>query len=348
MANKYWVGGSGTWTDTGTGHWADTSGGLPIASAPAAGDNVFFNSASSAVSYAVTQDATVTNIYQFANVTFDAPGSGTLSYTCNNYLFISGNVTIAASGVSLTDMLLYFGGTSTLTTNGVAVKEVYLDSGTSLTLGGALTSTSVVTIFSGTFNTANNNVTTGQFNSPNSGGAAATLTLGSSTITVTGSTVNMAHPSLTVTASTATISMTSASSKTFTGGGRSWYKLDNGGAGTLSVAGSNTFNTISNTVQPCTFSFTSGTTQTVTNFDVSGTSGNLVTIQSSTSGSAATLSKASGTVSRDYLSIQDSTATGGATWYAGANSTNVSGNTGWVFTSAPSTSTGFLGFLLRT
>jgi len=36
----------------------------------------------------------------------------------------------------------------------------------------------------------------------------------------------------------------------------------------------------------------------------------------------------------DYMSIKDSTATGGAAWYAGANSTNVSGNTGWIF-SAP-------------
>ncbi len=51
--------------------------------------------------------------------------------------------------------------------------------------------------------------------------------------------------------------------------------------------------------------------------------------------SAATVSKASGIVSCDYLTIQNSTATGGATWYAGANSTNVSGNTGWIFSGAP-------------
>jgi hypothetical protein len=35
--------------------------------------------------------------------------------------------------------------------------------------------------------------------------------------------------------------------------------------------------------------------------------------------------------------LKDNTATGGATFYAGANSTNVSGNTGWTFT-APSAS----------
>jgi hypothetical protein len=47
------------------------------------------------------------------------------------------------------------------------------------------------------------------------------------------------------------------------------------------------------------------------------------------------LSKASGTVSASYLSIQDSDATGGAAWYAGTTSTNVSNNLGWIFTAPP-------------
>jgi hypothetical protein len=56
-----------------------------------------------------------------------------------------------------------------------------------------------------------------------------------------------------------------------------------------------------------------------------------VSLISSTPGSQATLSKATGVVSCDYLSIQDSNATGGAKWYAGANSLDVSNNTGWIF-----------------
>jgi hypothetical protein len=74
---------------------------------------------------------------------------------------------------------------------------------------------------------------------------------------------------------------------------------------------------------------------------------NLNTLQSTTSGTQFTLSKASGTVSRDYLSIKDSNATGGATWDAGANSTNVSNNTGWIFTAPPvpsATNSNFLQF----
>jgi hypothetical protein len=74
---------------------------------------------------------------------------------------------------------------------------------------------------------------------------------------------------------------------------------------------------------------------TVTEFTASGEAGRVLTLQSSSNGTARTLKKTSGTVSVDYMSIRDSTATGGAGWYAGANSTSVSNNTGWVFTAPP-------------
>ena len=132
-----------------------------------------------------------------------------------------------------------------------------------------------------------------------------------------------------------TINMTNAAAKTFAGGGATYPVLNNGGAGALTISGSNTFETISNSVQPTTFTFTINTTQTVNNFNVAGIAGSLVTINSSTAATAATLSKASGTVYGSYLSIRDSTATGGATWYAGPTSTNTSNNTGWIFARLP-------------
>jgi len=132
-----------------------------------------------------------------------------------------------------------------------------------------------------------------------------------------------------------TINMTNAAAKTFAGGGGTYPVLNNGGAGALTISGSNTFDNITNSVQPTTFTFTSLTTQTVNNFDVRGIAGSLVTINASTAASAATLTKASGIVYGSYLSIQDSTATGGATWYAGPTSTSVSNNTGWIFTQLP-------------
>jgi hypothetical protein len=129
--------------------------------------------------------------------------------------------------------------------------------------------------------------------------------------------------------------MTAATAKTFVGGGSTFNcTLNQGGAGDLTITGSNTFSNITNTVQPASILFTAATTSTFTNFNLSGTSGNLITIGSVTAASH-TLSKASGTVSADFLSISRSTATGGASWYAGANSTDGGNNLGWIFTAPP-------------
>jgi hypothetical protein len=40
-------------------------------------------------------------------------------------------------------------------------------------------------------------------------------------------------------------------------------------------------------------------------------------------------------VASDYLAIQDSAATGGATFYAGAGSENINDNSGWIFGQNP-------------
>lgn len=149
---------------------------------------------------------------------------------------------------------------------------------------------------------------------------------------------------LTTVAGTGTgyVRFTGASAKAFYGANATYNcVVSNDGSGQLQISGSNTFSQLTNGVSPASFRFTSATTQTITNWNVSGTAGNLVTITSSTAGSAATLSKSSGTVSSDYLSLKDSTATGGASWYAGANSTNVSGNTGWIFTASPTVKRSF-------
>lgn len=134
---------------------------------------------------------------------------------------------------------------------------------------------------------------------------------------------------------TGTISMTSASAKTFVGGGFTYNcTLNQGGAGTLTITGANTFNDIANTEPTANqITFPASTTTTVNNFTLSGSAGNLVSIRSSTGGTRFTLSKSSGTVNVSYVDIQDSNATGGATWRALATNGNVdSGNNlGWLF-----------------
>ncbi len=59
-----------------------------------------------------------------------------------------------------------------------------------------------------------------------------------------------------------------------------------------------------------------------------------VSLVSSSAGTAATLSSTN-QQSVNYLSIQDSTVNASPKWYAGATSTDVSGNTNWIFTNAP-------------
>jgi hypothetical protein len=143
---------------------------------------------------------------------------------------------------------------------------------------------------------------------------------------------------------TGTISMTAATAKTFVGGGSTFNcTLNQGGAGALTITGSNTFGNITNTYKSTgatSILFTAATTSTFTDWNASGETTRLLTIGSVTAASH-TLSKASGTVSSDFLSISRSTATGGAGWYAGANSTDGGNNSGWIFTAPPApTATG--------
>lgn len=76
-----------------------------------------------------------------------------------------------------------------------------------------------------------------------------------------------------------------------------------------------------------------GVTSTVGSFVTTGTT--LKFLQSTTSGVQATISDASGTNTVTYLSIQDSNATGGATFTAtSATNVNAGNNTGWTFSTA--------------
>lgn len=131
------------------------------------------------------------------------------------------------------------------------------------------------------------------------------------------------------------ISMTGATAKTFVGGGSSYAAaLDQAGAGALTITGANTFSSMRASISQSStalIQFTAGTTTTFTDgFEVDGTTANPITISSATAATH-TLSLARGTVVANYLNLFNSTATGGAAWYAGGNSTNGGNNSGWLF-----------------
>jgi len=194
----------------------------------------------------------------------------------------------------------------------------------SLLLSGALTLTQG-TLTMGTFN-----VTSGSFAST---GTATRAMLGSTTNTYTitgaGATAFSNASGTGLTMDRFTISMTSASAKTFAGGGGSFPTLNQGGAGALTITGTNSFYNITNTTQPASVTFTAATTTTFKYFSLSGNAGNLVTITSASTANH-TLSMSSGVANTQYMSISRSQATGGAGWIA-ATSTNGGTNSGWVF-----------------
>ena len=277
---------------------------------------------------------TITGGSYFKNVIFTGSTSSVGATTLN----MAGNLTLASGG-TYTSINPTFLSSATITSAGKQLGSTIVNgSGITVTLADAMTlsSTDVLTLTQGTFTAANFNVTAARFSSSNSN--TRTLNMGSGTWTLTATSTiawNTATTTgLTINPSTSTVSMTSASAKTFAGGGLTYYNLNQGGAGTLTISGSNTFNDITDTVQPSTVTFTAGTTQTVSNFSLAGTAGNLVTINSATPGSQFTLSKASGTVNAQYLAIQDSNATGGAIWNSLLTSGNVDNgnNAGWIFT----------------
>lgn len=94
MAARFWVAGTGTWNGTNTANWAATSGGAPGASVPGTGDDVTFDTLSSATSYTVTL-ATVTATG--LTITFGDPLTGTLTVAGTTALYFYGSLAIGAN-----------------------------------------------------------------------------------------------------------------------------------------------------------------------------------------------------------------------------------------------------------
>lgn len=296
-------------------------------------------------------DAVAPNGLSSKNIDFTGY-TGAMTITTNN-MVCTGNITFGTGMTTvLTGNSLQLTGTGiqNLTSNGVTLNfgfNVNGVGGTVLLVDAlVMNSTKTLTLSQGTFNANNNNLSVGAFSASNS--SARTITMGSGTWTLTGTgtiwtTATTSGLTLNANASTIQINNASASSKTFSSGTATFnnLQLTGTGSGTFIIGtqtNTNTFNNFTVDTPPHTVQIFAGKTLVVTNpvgLVWSGTSGNLNTFQSTTGGVAWTISMSGGIVSEDFISLQDSAATGGAIFYAGANSTNVSGNTGWIFTVPP-------------
>lgn len=291
-------------------------------------------------------------------LTFTGGFSGTWS---NVAMTIHGNLTISASttvGAGANKVTLAGSGTATLTTNNRTLDFPVRKTGTgtrqlasNVTMGATRTfefdqgtldiNTRTLTV------PANMSCIIGASNSASLSFSAAGKIVLSGSGNVWEVFRNAGATFTTTGANLGIIDLTSSSAKNFIGGSGSYPTINQGGAGALTILDEGTYYDITNSVQPATVIFESTKTNTFTNdFNLSGTSGNLITIQSTISGSQSTLSKTSGTVSVSHCSIKDSNATGGATWEAYTSNGNVDAgnNTGWIFSS--STYPGYIGMMI--
>jgi hypothetical protein len=250
MADRYWVGGAGTWDATTTTNWSATSGGAGGSSAPTSVDNVFFNSLSNATAYAVTigtnavaQDITIAGPL-VGNVTITMGATAVINCFSNWNNAASGVVFTTTSGAAINFSAPTTG--KIFITNNVAITNtniVFTTTSGGWTLGTAITCNGVF-VNAGTFNTGNFAMTINSIQ--RSGSAVASVSLGSSAIACSGTTpVNLLATNLTLSAGTSTITCTTVS-PTFTGGAQTFYNVtfSSTATGTTTINGANTFNVL--------------------------------------------------------------------------------------------------------
>jgi hypothetical protein len=316
-ANKYWnLAAGGNWG--GAIGWATSSGGTPaINNFPLAQDTCFFEATGLNSGATITINAG----YNIGTIDMSARTTNTMTLaTGSTAPAIYGNW-VNGTGTTLTGTgtLTFAGrGSQTITSAGKTFTQAFtIDTpGGSVTLQDAFSvnPNAISFLESGTFNANGFNVTfsgnNGCFQSTST--KTRTIAIGSGTWALAGAAsnpwANTNSTNLTVTG-TGTISLTSASAKTFAGGGVSYsgITLNQGGAGTLTISGNNTFANITNTYKATgatTINFGT-TTQTVGNFTAAGEAGRLLTLTGSSASSPCTLVHTStGTAANvDYLVI---------------------------------------------
>jgi hypothetical protein len=343
-ANKYWnLAAGGNWG--GAIGWATSSGGTPnINDFPLAQDTCYFEATG------LNSGATITinQGYNIGTIDMSARTTNTMTLACSLVPSLYGNW-LNGTGTTLSGVgtILFVGrGNQTITSAGVAYAFVCSVNsiGGSVTLQDAFVGVRGIAVNRGIFDANGYSVTVSTATIETSVATTRTIAVGSGTWTLGSSgTVWNATTStnLTVTG-TGTISLTSASAKTFAGGSASYsgITLNQGGAGTLTISGNNTFANITNTYKAtgATAINFGTTTQRVGSFTAAGEAGRVLTLTGTSASSPATLVLTSGAVTTpDYLTITGIRAYDlTTTWYAGANSTN-NGSLGWLFEAAGGT-----------
>lgn len=344
MANRYWIGANATWDSTTTTYWSATSGGAGGASVPTAADDVYINQ--------INQICVIAEGYtaQARSLSLSAGGASLM----NGSLTLAGSLTLGASVNWFVTGTLTFTGTGSISNAGASNRF----SNTSIAVSSGSTSLpssfqcKAVTVSGGTLTTYGLNCTTltltgGTLNLgtagataeslATSGTTARTLTLGSGSLTLTGATaVNFAAiTGLTMTANTATISINgSGASQVIDFGGATIHNLSlaNASATSFRFSGNVTANRVASARSGSyTVNIDAAKTITTTEWEVTGTVGNIVSLRCTTPDSQGNITKVGGgTSSTAYMSVKDIHAEPALT-FVSTQSTDDGNNTNWFF-----------------
>jgi hypothetical protein len=344
----FWVGGTGNWSDP--NHWALSSGGTVPNCPPNFQDDVFFDQNSFS---AAGQTLTVNTDASCRDMTWTNVNNPTLAGPSSNTTRIYGSLRFAATMTLSYNGELYFEATNpgkTITMSGKSFNQyVYFNgSGGEWTFQDNFQNNSWVHLLKGTLSTNNNNVIVGAFYA--SSNNPFTLNLGSSLVTISGSTwawwVN--NTGFVLNAGTSRIRLTSSGSPDIRyANNLAFYDVEFTAANTTasiissnnssfnsvtffgngSVNGSHNYQTLTLTAGKL-YQFQANSIQTVVNLNASGSCTSLLSMQSLTAGTRATISKSSGTVSIDYVQLKDMAASGGAVFNA-SNAVDLGNNIGW-------------------
>jgi len=180
MANRYWVGGTGTWNGTNTTNWSDTSGGTGGFSVPTSVDDVFID-ANSGTGTITLSSASVKSV-DFTGYT------GTFATPSTAYLTLYGNLTLSSTMVmtnSSSSLIVTILAAATITTNsyGIAIVKIETPNGTDVVNQVGALSTGSLIHNRGTYNTNNYTLAVGSFQSQYGWSTAIrVLNLGTSTV----------------------------------------------------------------------------------------------------------------------------------------------------------------------
>jgi hypothetical protein len=252
-STRYWVGGTGNWNDT--ARWSTSSGGAGGADLPRSHDDVVFDSNSNATAYTATVNA-ITGGNRCKALTIAGPASGNVTLAGSTALFIHDDITLPATGLTRTYTgaitLTGTGAGKTITTNGVSLASAVTVNGVGAewSLADALSNSSTFTFTNGSFDTADFNLTTSGFRSNVKN--SRTISLGSSTVTVTGNsqtdfgTTESSAAALLFNAETSQHNVT-GNTVTFNGNNQTFYNVSftSTSIGTITFNGTNTFNNLS-------------------------------------------------------------------------------------------------------